>query len=39
MVANHWFRQTVKVLEAVDIISDAAKIRLAAFQLEVESQV
>ena len=39
MVANHWFLQTVKVLEAMAIISDAAKIRLAAFQLEVESQL
>ena len=39
MVADYWFRQIEKVLEAMDITSDAAKIRLAAFQLEGESQV
>ena len=39
MVADHWLRQIEKVLEAIDITSDAAKIRLAAFQLEGESQV
>ena len=39
MVAGHWFRQIEKVLEAMDITSDVAKIRLAAFQLEGESQV
>ena len=39
MVADHWFRQIENVLEAMDIISDTAKIRLAAFQLEGESQV
>ena len=39
MVADHWFRQIEKVLEAMDIISDAAKIKLAAFHLEGESQV
>ena len=39
MVANHLFQQIEKVLEAMDITSDAAKIRLAAFQLEGESQV
>ena len=39
MVANHWFRQIDNVLEAMDITFDAAKIRLAAFQLEGESQV
>ena len=38
MVADHWFRQIENVLEAMDITSDAAKIRLAAFQLEGESQ-
>ena len=37
MVADHWFRQIKNVLEAMDITSDAAKIRLAAFQLEGES--
>ena len=39
MVAYHWFRQIGNVLEAMDITSDAAKIRLAAFQLEGESRV
>ena len=39
MVADHWFRQIENVLEAMDITSDAAKIRLAALQLEGESQV
>ena len=39
MVADHWFRQIENVLEAIDITSDAAKIRLAAFQLKGESQV
>ena len=39
MVADHWFRQIENVLEAMDITSDAAKIRLVAFQLEGESQV
>ena len=31
MVADHWFRQIKNVLEAMDITSDASKIRLAAF--------
>ena len=39
MVKDHWFRQIEKVLEAKDMTSDAAKIRLAMFQLEGESQV
>ena len=39
MVADHWFRQIEKVLEAMDITSDAARIRLVMFQLESESQV
>ena len=39
MVADHWFWQIENVLEAMDITSDAAKIRLATFQLEGESQV
>ena len=37
MVANHWFQQIEKILEAMEITSDATKIRLAAFQLEGES--
>ena len=39
MVANHLFMQIEKVLEAMEITSDATRIRLAAFQLEGEAQV
>ena len=39
MVADHWFMQIKKVLEAMEIISDTTRIRLAAFQLEGEAQV
>ena len=39
MVADHWFMQIEKVLEAMEITSDTTKIRLAAFQLENEAQV
>ena len=39
MVADHWFMQIEKVLEAMEITSDTNKIRLAAFQLESEAQV
>ena len=39
MVADHWFIQVEKVLEAMEITSDTTKIRLAAFQLEGEAQV
>ena len=39
MVADHWFIQLKKVLEAMEITSDATRIRLAAFQLEGEAQV
>ena len=39
MVADHWFRQIEKIFEAMEITSDAIKIRLAVFQLEGESQV
>ena len=39
MVVDHWFRHIENVLEAMDITSDAAKIRRSAFQLEGESQV
>ena len=39
MVADHWFLKIEKVLEAMEITSDATKIRLAVFQLEGESQV
>ena len=31
LVADHWFIQIEKVLEAIDITSDTTRIRLAAF--------
>ena len=31
MVADHWFKHIEKVLEAMEITSDATRIRLAAF--------
>ena len=39
MVADHWFMQIENVLEAMEITSDATRIRLAAFQLEGGAQV
>ena len=39
VVADHWFRQVERVLEAMEITSDVTKIKLATFQLEGESQV
>ena len=39
MVADHWFMQNEKVIEAMEITSDATRIRLAVFQLEGEAQV
>ena len=39
MVADHWFRQVERVLEAMEITSDAMRIKLVTFQLEGESQV
>ena len=39
MVADHWFMHIENVLEAMKITSDTTRIRLAAFQLEVEAQV
>ena len=39
MVADHWFMQIEKVLEAMNITSDATRIRLATFQLKGEAQV
>ena len=39
MVADHWFMQIEKVLEAMKITSNMTRIRLAAFQLEGEAQV
>ena len=39
VVANHWFLEVERVLEAMKITSDDTRIRLAAFKLEGESQV
>ena len=39
MVADHWFMQIEKVLEAMEITSDATRIMLVAFQLEGEAHV
>ena len=39
MVADHWFMQVEKVLEAMEITSETTRIRLAAFLLEGEAQV
>ena len=39
MADDHWFRQVSKILEAMKITSNVTRIRLAAFQLEGESQV
>ena len=39
MVADHWFMQVEKVLEAMEITSDTTRIILAAFQLEGKAQV
>ena len=39
MVADYWFMQIEKVLEAMEITSDTTRIRLVAFQLEGEAQV
>ena len=39
MVVDHLFMQNEKVLEAMEITSDATRIRLAVFQLEGEVQV
>ena len=37
VVANHWFRQVERILEAMKITSDSTRIWLATFQLEGES--
>ena len=39
MVANHWFRQVERILEAMEITSDATRINLATFRLEGESHI
>ena len=39
MIADHWFHKVEKILEAMEITSDATRIRLTTFQLEGKSQV
>ena len=39
MIADNWFWQVEKILEAMEIISNATKIKLVMFQLEGESQI
>ena len=39
MVADHWFMQIEKMLKAMEITSDATRIKLATFQLEGEAQI
>ena len=39
MEADHWFQQVGKILEAMEITTDATRIRQAAFHLEGESQL
>ena len=39
IVTDHWFIQIEKVLEAMEITSDATRIRLATLQLECEAQI
>ena len=39
MVADHWFIQIEKVLEAIEITSDTTRIRLVVFQLESEAKI
>ena len=39
MVADHWFRKIERVLVAMGITSNAARIRLAMFQLKRKFQV
>ena len=39
MVADHWFMQVEKVLQAMEITSSTTRIRLAVFQLKGEAQV
>ena len=39
MVADLWFIQIEKVLEAIEITYGETRIRLAAFQLKGEAQV
>ena len=38
-MADHWFIQIENILEAMEITSDATRIRLAAFQLKGEARL
>ena len=37
VVADHWFRWVERILEAMEITSNATRIKLATFRLEGES--
>ena len=39
MVVDQWLRQVERILEVMEITSDAIRIRLATFRLEGESQI
>ena len=39
VVADHWLWLVERILEAIEITSDATRIRLATFRLEGESQI
>ena len=39
MMADHWFIQIKKVLEAMEISSDITRIRPTVFHLESEAQI
>ena len=39
MVVDHWFCQIERILQAMEITSDATRITLASFHLEGESQI
>ena len=39
VVADHWFHQVERILEAIEITFDATRIQLATFRLEGESQI
>ena len=39
VVADHWFQQVERILEAMEITFDATRIRIATYRLEGESQI
>ena len=39
VVVDHWFRQVERILEGMEITSDATRSKLATFRLEGESQI